>query len=135
MQYISGLHIDGRSTDKTYLPESFVRDGGELALSLSVKPNKVWGTALSSAPPSFGAGSLAVTVNVSPAVVAMDAGTTRNVTVNVQRMIDGPGDYRITGKSYGEGISAASVSGKFGADGSAAATVEIKVAQSVRPGY
>jgi predicted alpha-1,2-mannosidase len=135
MQYISSLHVDGRSTDKTYLPESMLGSGGELAFSLSAKPNKVWGTALSSAPPSFGAGSLAVTVNVSPAVVAMDAGTSTNVTVNVQRMIDGPGDYTISGKSYDAGISAASVSGKFGADGSGTSTVEIKVADSVRDGY
>ena len=76
-----------------------------------------------------------MTVNVSPAVVAMDAGTTTNVTVNVQRMIDGPGDYRITGKSYGAGITAAPMAGKFGADGSASATVGIKVAQSVGDGY
>ena len=135
MQYISGLHIDGRSTDKTYLPESIIRSGGELAFSLSTKPNKAWGTADSSAPPSFGAGSLAVTVNVSPAVVAMDAGTSTNVTVNVQRIIDGPRDYTITGMSYSEGISAAPVSGKFAADGSATSTVAIKVAQSVRDGY
>jgi predicted alpha-1,2-mannosidase len=135
MQYINGLHVDGRSTDKTYLPSSLIGDGGELAFSLSAKPNKSWGTALSSAPPSFGAGSLAVTVNVSPAVVAMDAGTSTNVTVNVQRMVDGPGDYRITGKSYGQGISVAPVSGKFGADGSGTSTVTIKVAHSVRDGY
>jgi hypothetical protein len=76
-----------------------------------------------------------VTVNVSPAVVAVDAGTTTDVTVNLQRMIDESGDYRITGKSYGEGISAAPVSGKFGADGSASSTVAIKVAQSVRDRY
>jgi hypothetical protein len=57
------------------------------------------------------------------------------VTVNVQRMIDRPGDYRITGKSYGGGISAAPVSGKFGSDGSATSTVAIKVAQSVPDGY
>jgi predicted alpha-1,2-mannosidase len=135
MKYFSGLQIDGKATDKTYLPESIIRRGGELAFSLSTKPNKAWGTAESSAPPSFGAGSLAVTVNVSPAVVAMDAGTTTNVTVNVQRMIDGPRDYTITGTSYSEGISAAPVSGKFAADGSATSTVAIKVAQSVRDGY
>jgi hypothetical protein len=106
-----------------------------LAFSLSAKPNKAWGTADSSAPPSFGAGSLAVTVNVSPAVVAMDAGTSTNVTVNVQRMIDGPGDYSITGRPDSKGITAAPASGKFAADGSATATVAIKVAQSVRDGY
>jgi predicted alpha-1,2-mannosidase len=135
MQYINGLHVDGRSTDKTYLPESMLGGGGELAFSLSPKPNKAWGTASSSAPPSFGAGSMAVTVNVSPAVVAMDAGTSTNVTVNVQRMVDGPDDYRITGKSYGAGISVAPASGKFGADGSGTSTVKIKVADSVRDGY
>ena len=135
MQYISGLHIDGRSTDKTYLPASLIQAGGELAFSLSVKPNKTWGTAVSSAPPSFGAGSLAVTVNVSPALVAVDPGTSTDVTVNVQRMVDGPGEYRITGKSYGVGISVAPVSGKFGADGSGTSTVSIKVADSVRAGY
>jgi hypothetical protein len=57
------------------------------------------------------------------------------VTVNVQRMIDGPGDCRITGTPYSAGISAKPVSGKFGADGSGTSTVEIKVAQSVRDGY
>ena len=100
MQYINGLHVDGRSTDKTYLPESMLAGGGELAFSLASKPNKSWGTASDSAPPSFGAGSLAVTVNVSPAVVAVDAGTSTDVTVNVQRMVDGPREYTISGKSY-----------------------------------
>jgi hypothetical protein len=106
-----------------------------LAFSQSAKPNKTWGTAVSSAPLSFGAGSLALTVNGSPAVVAMDAGTSTNVTVSVQRMIDGPSDYRITGKSDGEGISAAPVSGKFGSDGSGTSIVSINVADSVRAGY
>ena len=135
MKYFNSLHIDGRPTDKTYLPESIIRDGGELGFSLSPKPNTVWGTASSSLPPSFGAGSLAVTTNVSPAVVPMARGTSRTVTVNLQRMIDGPGDYRITGTSHSEGITAAPVSGHFAADGSGAATVAITVAQSVRDGY
>jgi predicted alpha-1,2-mannosidase len=135
MQYIGSLHVDGRSLNKTFLPPSVVESGGEMAFSLSSKPNKSWGTAASSAPPSFGAGSLAVTVNVSPSVVAVDAGTSTDVTVNVQRMVDGPGDYTISGPSHRAGITARSVLGKFGDDGSSAATVAIKVAQSVRDGY
>jgi hypothetical protein len=99
------------TTDKTYLPESVLAGGGELAFSLSSKPNKSWWTAASSAPPSFGAGSLAVTMNVSPAVVAVDAGTNTDVTVNVQRMVDGPSGYVISGKSYEAGISVASAKG------------------------
>ncbi|BBX48040.1 GH92 family glycosyl hydrolase [Mycobacterium cookii] len=134
MQYISSLHVDGRSIDQTYLPAGFIESGGELAFSLSVHPNTTWGTAASSAPPSFGAGSLAVTVNVSPAVVTVDPGRSTYVTVNVQRMVDGPGEYTISAKPY-DGISAKSVSGKFGDDGSATATVTIKVAESAPAGY
>ena len=135
MKYIKSLHIDGRPTDKTYLPESIIRDGGELAFSLSPRPNKGWGAADSSAPPSFGAGSSAVTVNVSPAAVELAAGETGNVTVNAQRMVDGPGGYTITGRSDMAGITAAKASGQFAADGSASATVAITVAQSVPDGY
>jgi predicted alpha-1,2-mannosidase len=135
MRYIKSLHIDGRPTDRTYLPESIIRDGGDVAFSLSPGPHKSWGTAADSAPPSFGAGSSAVTVNVSPAVVEIAPGATVNVTVNVQRMIDGPGGYTITGKSGFAGIKAAKASGDFAADGSGSAKVAITVAQSVPGGY
>ncbi len=135
LQYINGLHVDGRPTDKTYLPESMLAGGGELQFSLASKPNKSWGTASDSAPPSFGAGSLALTVNVSPALVAVDAGTSTDVTVNVQRMVDGPSDYEISGRSSEAGISVESVTGKFGDDGSGTSTVTVKVEDSVRDGY
>ncbi len=135
MKYIKSLHIDGRPTDKTYLPESMIRTGGELAFSLSPRPNKAWGAADSSAPPSFGAGSSAVAVNVSPAVIEIAHGGSANVTVDVQRMVGGPGDYTITGSSDNKGIRAAKASGKFAADGSASATVAITVAKSVPDGY
>ena len=67
LQYFAGLHVDGKSTDKTYLPESVLAGGGELAFSLCVETEQVVGDRCVSAPPSFGAGSLAVTMNVSPA--------------------------------------------------------------------
>jgi hypothetical protein len=135
MRYIKSLHIDGRPIDRTYLPESIIRDGGDVTFSLSPRPDKSWGAAESSAPPSFVAGSSAVTVNVSPAVAEIAPGATRNVTVNVQRMIDGPSGYTITGKSGFAGIKAAKASGQFSADGSGSATVAITVAQSVPSGY
>ncbi len=135
MRYIKSLHIDGRPTDQTYLPESIIHTGGELAFSLSPRPDMVWGTGDSSAPPSFDAGSSAVTVNVSPAVVEIAPGDTGNVTVDAQRMIDGSGGYTITGTSDNKGIKVAKVSGQFAADGSARATVAITVANSVPDGY
>ena len=135
MRYIKSLHIDGRPTEKTYLPESIIHTGGDLSFSLSPRPNKAWGAGDLSAPPSFGAGTSTVTANVSPAVVEIARGTTSNVTVDLQRMVDSPGGYTITGASDVEGIKAAKTSGQFGADGSASATVAITVAQSVRDGY
>jgi predicted alpha-1,2-mannosidase len=52
-RYINGLTIDGRATDRTFLPESIIRSGGDLTFAVSAVPNMVWGTAESSAPPSF----------------------------------------------------------------------------------
>ena len=59
LKYINGLSIDGQPTDQTFLPASIIRTGGDATFSLSAVPNTVWGTAESSAPPSFGAGSSA----------------------------------------------------------------------------
>jgi predicted alpha-1,2-mannosidase len=57
LKYINGFSVDGKASDQTFLPDSIIRAGGDVAFSLSAVPNMVWGTAESSAPPSFGAGS------------------------------------------------------------------------------
>ena len=131
LKFISGLSVDGHATDQTSLPESIIRTGGDLVFSLAAYPDKVWGTAESSAPPSFGAGSSAVTVNVAHPIVTIAPGSTASVKLDAQRMIDGAGGYTITGMSSISGIEAAPVSGQFGSDGSAAIMVAITVAQSV----
>jgi hypothetical protein len=135
MRYIKSLRIDGHPTDQTYLPEALIHTGGDLAFSLSPRPNKGWGTGDRSAPPSFGVGSSTVTVNVSPAVVEIERGASGNVTVDAQRMVDDASGYTITGTSDVEGITVAKTSGQFAADGSVSASVAITVAQSVRDGY
>jgi predicted alpha-1,2-mannosidase len=59
LKYINGLSINGQPTDQTFLPESIIRDGGDVAFWLSGMANTEWGTGASSAPPSFGAGGAA----------------------------------------------------------------------------
>ncbi|MEB3983576.1 GH92 family glycosyl hydrolase [Mycobacterium sp. 663a-19] len=135
LKYIDGLTVDGRATDRTWLPESIIRTGGDLKFALSPYPNKVWGTAQSSAPPSFGTGSSAVTVNVSRPVVAIPPGKTGTVEVDAQRMIDGVDGYVTSVTSFADGITAAPVSGRFAADGSASIAVAITVARSMPAGY
>ena len=135
LKYIDGLKIDGQATDHTSLPESIIHTGGDLKFSLSADPNNVWGTAESSAPPSFGAGSSAVTVNVSRPIVTIAPGSTGTVKVDAQRMIDGAGGYTVTGTSSDGGITAAPASGQFAADGSAAVDIAITVARTVPDEY
>ncbi|OBI51141.1 GH92 family glycosyl hydrolase [Mycobacterium sp. E787] len=135
LRYISGLSVDGRPTDHTWLPEPIIHTGGEVAFSLAAYPNKVWGTAESSAPPSFGAGSSAVTVNAPQPILRIQPGHTGTVKVDVQRMVDDAGGYAITGTSSDPGITVAPASGRFGADGSAAADVRITAAPSVPEEY
>jgi predicted alpha-1,2-mannosidase len=135
MRYIKGLSIDGRATDKTYLPESIIGTGGDVAFSLSAKPDKDWGVGESDVPPSFGGGSSAVAVNVPRPIIDIAPGSTGTVTVDAQQLIDNVGGYSITSMSTDTGITAAPVSGQFGAGGSATATVAITVAQSVPPDY
>jgi predicted alpha-1,2-mannosidase len=135
LKYINGLSIDGEATNHTSIPESIVQTGGTLTFSLSAYPNKVWGTADSSAPPSFGAGSSAVTVNVSDPIVTIAPGATGTIKVDAQRMIDGVGGYVISGMSSINGITATPASGQFASDGSAPVTVAITAAQSVPEAY
>jgi putative alpha-1,2-mannosidase len=51
------VRSDGQPTDQTFLPEPVIRTGGDVTFSLSAIPNLFWGTAESSAPPSFAVGS------------------------------------------------------------------------------
>lgn len=135
LKYISGLKVDGQATDRTSLPESIIRTGGTLAFSLAAYPDKHWGTAEADAPPSFGAGSSAVAVNVDQPVVTIAPGHTGSITLDAQRMTDGADGYAVTGTSSDAGIGVKSASGRFAADGSASVTVPITVAQSVPEDY
>ena len=51
--YVQTLRVNGRSTTKTWLPESFVEHGGKLTFQMGATPNKNWGTSPQDAPPSF----------------------------------------------------------------------------------
>lgn len=132
LRYVEALLIDGRPTQQTSLPESFVRTGGALAFTLSKKPDTGWGGAESAAPPSFGAGGQTVAVNVTPAVTTITPGGSATVTLDAQRLrADADDDYLITGTSADGGIAVIPVSGRFAADGSTHQPVGITVAATV----
>lgn len=135
LRYLSGLRVDGRATDRTSLPETIVRTGGDVAFTLAAYPDKSWGVTEASAPPSFAAGGSAVTVNVSYPIVTIAPGRTGTVRVHAQRMVDGADGYALRGTSPGVGITVTPSSGRFGGDGSAVISAAINVAQSVPEDY
>ncbi len=51
--YVQSLKLNGKTSTKTWLPESFVEHGGTLAFEMGTIPNKNWGTSAEDAPPSF----------------------------------------------------------------------------------
>lgn len=51
--YVQSLKVDGQTSTKPWLPESFLASGGQLDFALSAQPNKSWGASASDAPPSF----------------------------------------------------------------------------------
>ncbi|MBY8828492.1 GH92 family glycosyl hydrolase [Hephaestia mangrovi] len=52
--YVQKLSVDGKDSQRLWLPESFVKTGGTLDFTLGTTPDKDWGAAASDAPPSFG---------------------------------------------------------------------------------
>ncbi|MBX9639510.1 MAG: GH92 family glycosyl hydrolase [Mycobacteriaceae bacterium] len=134
LKYIRGMRVNGEPSDRTYVPESLIRTGGDVMFSLGARPDS-WGTTESSAPPSFGAGSSTVTVNVPSPLVTIAPGTAGTVRLDAQRMIDGLGEYTVTGMPYGPGFTITPVNGRFADNGSAEVDVAITVAQSVADGF
>jgi predicted alpha-1,2-mannosidase len=103
--YVQQLRVNGRATDKPWLPESFVQRGGLLEYTLSTTPNTTWGSAPSSAPPSWREGEQPirheqpyfVTVGPDGLTVAPDGSLTASITA--KRLYDGTPavTYSITG--------------------------------------
>ena len=54
--YVRGLQVDGQPWAKTWLPESFVAMGGDLAFDLSSTPDPTWGRAQENVPLSVTGG-------------------------------------------------------------------------------
>ncbi|AHH97070.1 GH92 family glycosyl hydrolase [Kutzneria albida] len=73
-KYVQSLRVNGKSTGKAWLPESFAVDGGTLDYALAATPNTSWGAAAADAPPSFREGEVPVRGSVGPGSVVLDPG-------------------------------------------------------------
>jgi predicted alpha-1,2-mannosidase len=87
--YIRSLRVDGRTSDRAWLPASLVRDGGRLDYVLSTTPDPTWGTA--GAPPSFREGEQPYQIGVGPTTATLAPGASTEVGVRALSLRGGTG--------------------------------------------
>ncbi|MGI5411975.1 GH92 family glycosyl hydrolase [Streptomyces chartreusis] len=87
--YVHSLAVNGRGSERAWLPASFVRDGGRLDYTLSATPDPAWGA--SEAPPSFRAGEQPYQIGVGPTAATVAPGGSADVGIRALAMSGGAG--------------------------------------------
>lgn len=107
--YVHSLAVNGRTSERSWLPASFVRDGGRLDYTLSATPDPAWGA--SEAPPSFRAGEQPYQIGVGPTAATVAPGGSAEVGIRALSMSGGAGpDVRFRVDTP-DGITASPVEG------------------------
>ncbi|MEU6357380.1 GH92 family glycosyl hydrolase [Streptomyces sp. NPDC047072] len=129
--YIQSLKVNGRSSGSSWLPASFVRDGGRLDYTLSGIPNRDWGTA--SAPPSFRQGEQPYQIGVGPTTATLAPGESTQVAIRALSLSgDGTGPEVRFRVETPEGVTATPAEGTV-SDGSQEIT--LTAAKGVTQGF
>ncbi|MEU6816119.1 GH92 family glycosyl hydrolase [Streptomyces sp. NPDC046860] len=87
--YVQSLKVDGRSSDRAWLPASFVRDGGRLDYRLGTTPNRNWGA--QNPPPSFRQGEQPYQIGVGPTTATLAPGDSTTIDVRALSLSGGTG--------------------------------------------
>ncbi|MET9898671.1 GH92 family glycosyl hydrolase [Streptomyces sp. NPDC006446] len=89
--YVQSLRVDGRTSERPWLPPSFVRDGGTLDYTLSGTPDKSWGSAETAAPPSFRKGEQPYQIGVGPTAATLAPGGSTALDIRALALGGGAG--------------------------------------------
>lgn len=87
--YVRSLEVDGRSSDRPWLPASFVRDGGRLDYTLSATPDRGWGAG--KPPPSFREGEQPYQIGVGPTAATLAPGDSTKIGIRALSLNGGTG--------------------------------------------
>ncbi|KOX02910.1 GH92 family glycosyl hydrolase [Streptomyces sp. NRRL B-3648] len=87
--YVRSLKVNGRTSDRAWLPASFVRDGGRLDYTLSATPDRGWGA--DSPPPSFRAGEQPYQIGVGPTTATVAPGDRTTIGIRALSLTGGSG--------------------------------------------
>ncbi|MFD0065858.1 GH92 family glycosyl hydrolase [Streptomyces sp. NPDC056690] len=136
--YVHGLALDGRTWERTYLPQSAAKDGARLDFTLSGTPDRTWATSAKAAPPSYRSGERSFLVGATPnAASAVPGGDAAKVTVHGQRLAGQDKTLTVTTKAP-EGLTVSPTGGPLGLDaknGSGELTLSVKAAAGTAEGY
>ncbi|GHF47769.1 GH92 family glycosyl hydrolase [Streptomyces griseosporeus] len=97
--YVHALKVDGRGTQRPWLPASFVRDGGRLDFTLAGTPDPAWGSDPADAPPSFRQGEQPYQIGVGPTSATIPPGGSATVGIRALALGGGTGPevrFRVT---------------------------------------
>ncbi|MFL4947419.1 GH92 family glycosyl hydrolase [Streptomyces sp. MMS24-I31] len=89
--YVQSLKVNGHSSDRPWLPSSFVRDGGRLDYTLSGTPDRTWGSDPSAAPPSFRQGEQPYQIGVGPTTATLAPGDSTTIGIRAVSLNGGTG--------------------------------------------
>jgi hypothetical protein len=107
--YVRSLKVDGRDSDRPWLPASFVRDGGRLDYTLATTPDRAWGAA--SPPPSFRQGEQPYQIGVGPTTATIAPGDSTKVDIRALSVSGGTGPEVRFRVDTPDGITAAPAAG------------------------
>lgn len=89
--YVQSLKVNGRTSDRAWLPASFVRDGGTLDYTLAGTPNRAWGSGAEDAPPSFRDGEQPYQIGVGPTTATVAPGGSTKLDIRALALSGGTG--------------------------------------------
>jgi predicted alpha-1,2-mannosidase len=87
-KYVQSLRVNGTASNRAWLPESFVANGGTLDYTLGTAPNTSWGSAAADAPPSFDVGPVPARTGPVTGLKCVDGDPASNANGAVVRVWD-----------------------------------------------
>ncbi|MFF6994546.1 GH92 family glycosyl hydrolase [Streptomyces sp. NPDC008313] len=130
--YVQSLKVDGRSSDRPWLPASFVRHGGTLDYTLGATANRTWGSDPADAPPSFRTGEQPYQIGVGPTTATVEPGADTKIDIRALSLGGGAGPEVRFRVRTPEGVTASPAEGTV-TDG--AQRITLSAADSAEQGF
>lgn len=134
-RYISRMSVDGKTVDRTVLPDTVLQRGGDVAFKLSTSRVTSWATGVGAAPPSYAEGTHPFVASATPGRLVVTPGASGRVDVSVQRLAGSTRTFSVA-TSASDGVTVTGPSdGAYAADGSGRVALEVAVPADAADGY